>query len=182
MGTLSFLARAFDVPLILTTIGERMFAGPLFPEIRECHSAARVYDRTSQNPWEDKAVREAFIATGKKKIVMAGLWTDICLAFPVISARKAGYEVYFVADALGANSVAAHELAIQRMIQAGAVPLGAAAYTSELVRDWGRADMLDDEFSALMHGGLTRFSNLGLGADYADHMVPSYPSFKGFRK
>jgi len=96
VGTLSFLARAFDVPLILTTIGERMFAGPLFPEIRECHSAARVYDRTSQNPWEDKAVREAIIATGKKKIVMAGLWTNNCLAFPVISARKAGYEVYFV--------------------------------------------------------------------------------------
>ncbi len=76
-----------------------------------------------------------------KKFRVAGLWTDVCLAFPVISAPKAGYEVYFVADASGANSVAAHELAIQRMIQGGAVPLGAAAYTSELVRDWGRADM-----------------------------------------
>ena len=84
MGTLAFLARAFDVPLKLTTIGEKMFAGPVIPEVREFHPKVTSYDRTSQNPWEDKAVREAILATGKKKIVMADLWTDICLAFPVI--------------------------------------------------------------------------------------------------
>lgn len=182
IGTLAFFARAFDIPLVLTTIGEKMFAGPLFPEIREFHPDAKIYDRTSQNAWEDKAVREAIIATGKKKVVMAGLWTDVCLAFPVISALKAGYDVYFVADASGANSPAAHELAVQRMIQAGARPLGTTAYVSELVRDWGRADMVDPEFSAMLHTGIIRFSNMGLGVDYADYMVPAYPAFKGFKK
>jgi nicotinamidase-related amidase len=180
VGTLSYFARAFDIPLILTTIGERMFAGPLFPEIREFHPDAKSYDRTSQNAWEDRAAREAIIATDKKKLVMAGLWTDVCLAFPAISALNAGYDVYFVADASGANSVAAHELAVQRMIQAGAKPLGTTAYISEIVRDWGRADMIDPEFSALIHQGIIRFSNMGLGLDYADYMVPAYPAYKGF--
>lgn len=182
LGAVAYFSKIFEVPTIITTIGEQMFAGPVMPEIREFYPDARIYDRTSQNTWEDDAARKAIIATGKKKLVMAGLWTDVCLAFPVISALKAGYEVYFIADASGTVSVQAHELAVQRMIQAGAIPIGTVSYISELIRDWGRKDNTDREFAALVHHGVIRFNRMGIGVDYADYMVSSYPFFKGFGK
>jgi nicotinamidase-related amidase len=92
------------------------------------------------NSWDDERVRDWIKARGKKKLVMAGLWTEVCLTMPVLSALAAGYEVYIVTDASGGGSPEGHERAVQRMIQAGARPLTVASYVSELQRDWGRLE------------------------------------------
>jgi hypothetical protein len=179
---LSFFTRVYQIPVILSTIGEKLFAGPLFREIRQIYHDVPTYDRWTMNAWEDKATREAIIKTGKKKLVMAGLWTDICLGFTVISALKAGYEVYFIADASGATSKEAHEMAVQRMIQVGAIPLAAITYVAEILRDYSRADNASPEIGSLAHEGMIRYMNFGVGVDYADFMVPSYPPYKGFER
>jgi phosphoribulokinase len=134
------------------------------------------------NLWEDTASREAILSYGKNRIVFAGLWTDVCLAFPVISALAAGFEVYFIADASGSVSKEAHDIAVQRMIQAGAVPLTTIAYISENIRDYGRKDNTDQNVGQLLHEGMIKYMNFGIGVDYADHMVQSYPYYKGFGK
>ena len=95
-------------------------------------------DRTTLNSWEDPEFRAAIEATSRRKLIVAGLWTEICVAFPVLDALKEGYEVYFVADAIGGLSTATHEAAMQRMIQAGAVPISVIGLAGELQRDWGR--------------------------------------------
>ena len=100
-------------------------------------------DRTGLNSWDDERVRDWIKATGKKKLVMAGLWTEVCLTMPVLSALAAGFEVYIVTDASGGGSDEGHERAVQRMIQAGARPLTVVSYVSELQRDWGRLETAD---------------------------------------
>ncbi len=108
---------------------------------KELHAAlnnAPEIDRTTLNSWEDPDFHAAIEATGRRKLIVAGLWTEICVAFPVLDALKEGYEVYVVADAIGGVSTAAHEAAMQRMIQAGAVPISVIGLAGELQRDWGR--------------------------------------------
>ncbi|WP_224994641.1 hydrolase [Cesiribacter sp. SM1] len=180
LALLGYYTRLYDIPVILSTIGERMFSGPIIKELRDFYPDAVIYDRMSLNLWEDKPSRDAVIATGKKKLVFAGLWTDVCLAFPVISALKAGYEVYFITDASGSVSKEAHDMAIQRMIQAGAIPMTSVTYISENIRDYSRQDNATPEVAKLMHEGFIKYISLGIGADYADYMVPSYGFFKGF--
>lgn len=182
LAILGHYANIYDIPVVLSTIGERVFAGPLFNEIRIFYPSAPVYDRTSLNLWEDKASREAILAYGKQRIVFAGLWTDVCLAFPVLSTLAAGHEVYFIADASGSVSKEAHDMAVQRMIQAGAVPLTTIAYISENIRDYGRKDNTDPQVGKLLHEGMIKYMNFGIGVDYADHMVPNYPYYTGFPK
>lgn len=97
-------------------------------------------DRTTMNSWEDPDFREAVEETGRKKRIIAGLWTEICVAFPVLDALRDGFQVYFVADAIGGVSPAAHEAGMQRMIQAGAAPISVIGLAGELQRDWGRPD------------------------------------------
>ncbi|HET6995648.1 MAG TPA: isochorismatase family protein, partial [Chitinophagaceae bacterium] len=121
LASLGYLSKIYEIPVILSSIGEKTFAGPLLSELSQFYPDEPVYDRSSTNFWEDDKAREAVIATGNKKLVFAGLWTDVCLAYPVLSALKAGYEVYFIADASAAMSKESHERAIQRMIQAGAI-------------------------------------------------------------
>ena len=182
LATLGYFSKMYEIPVILSTIGEKYFAGPILKELRQYYNDAPVYDRTSMNLWEDDKAREAVIATGNKKLVFAGLWTDVCLAYPVISALKAGYEVYFISDASAAMSKEGHQTAIQRMIQAGAIPLGTVAYTSEVIRDYGREDNSTPDIGAAIHEWMIKYSGIGSGADYADYMVQSYPTYKGFTK
>jgi len=135
-------AKIFGVPTLFTTaFAERQ---DLIKEIQAVHPDQVPIDRTGLNSWDDQRVRDWVQATGKKKLVMAGLWTEVCLTMPVLSAIAAGYEVYIVTDASGGGSVEGHERAVQRMIQAGARPLSVASYVSELQRDWGRTQTADD--------------------------------------
>jgi len=182
LATLGYFSKMYEIPVILSTIGEKYFAGPILKELRQYYNDAPVYDRTSMNLWEDDKAREAVIATGNKKLVFAGLWTDVCLAYPVISALKASYEVYFITDASAAMTKEGHQTAIQRMIQAGAIPLGTVAYTSEVIRDYGREDNSTPDIGAAIHEWMIKYSGIGSGVDYADYMVQTYPSYKGFGK
>ena len=130
-------AKAFGVPTLFTTVVEER-GGYLIKQLQEIFPDQKPIDRTFINTWEDERVVSWMKATGKKKIVMAALWTEICLAMPVIHALGEGYEVYIVTDASGGVSVEAHEMAIMRMVQAGAVPITWTVFGSELQRDWAR--------------------------------------------
>ena len=131
-------AKIFNVPTLFTTaFAERQ---ALIEEIQAVHPDQVPIDRTGLNSWDDKRVREWIKATGKKKLVMAGLWTEVCLTMPVLSALASGFEVYIVTDASGGGSAEGHERAVQRMIQGGARPLTVVSYVSELQRDWGRQE------------------------------------------
>jgi nicotinamidase-related amidase len=110
------------------------------PELLEALPGVPEIDRTTMNSWEDADFRAAVERTARKKLIIAGLWTEVCVAFPALDALRAGYEVYFVVDAIGGVSRAAHESAIQRMIQAGATPVTVLGLACELQRDWGRPD------------------------------------------
>lgn len=133
-------AKAFGMPVILTTVAAESFTGPLIPEIQRVFPNQEVIDRSSLNAWADERFVNAVKKTGRKKLIIAGTWTELCLALPVLSALEAGYEVYFVADASGGSSLEAHQLGIQRMIQAGAKPLTWIGVISELQYDWARKD------------------------------------------
>ncbi|WP_375773345.1 hydrolase [Archangium gephyra] len=132
-------AKLFNVPTLLTTVVEER-GGYLLKQLQDVFPEQKPINRTFINTWEDTRVVEWVKKTGRKKIVMAALWSEICLAMPVIHALGEGYEVYIVTDASGGVTVEAHEMAIQRMIQAGAVPLTWTVFASELQRDWARTD------------------------------------------
>jgi len=130
-------AKIFGVPTLLTTVVERQ-GGVLIKQLQDIFPRQKPIDRTLINTWEDARVVEWVKKTGRKKIVMAALWTEICLAMPAIQAIGEGYEVYVVTDASGGVSLEAHEAAIQRMVQAGAVPITWMVFPAELQRDWAR--------------------------------------------
>src|ERR1700754_1562444 len=130
-------AKVFNVPTILTTVLEDR-GGKLIKGLQDVFPNQKPIDRSWINTWQDARVVDAMKKTGRKKIVMAALWTEICLAMPAIQALGEGYEVYIVTDASGGVSLEAHEMAIQRMVQAGAVPITWTVFGSELQRDWAR--------------------------------------------
>ncbi|MDB5956996.1 MAG: Isochorismatase family protein [Ramlibacter sp.] len=130
-------AKAFDVPTLFTTVVQEK-GGLLLKQLQDVFPDQKPIDRTFINTWQDERVVAWVRKTERKKIVMAALWTEICLAFPVIQALGEGYEVYFVTDASGGVSLEAHEMAVQRMVQAGGVPLTWTVFAAELQRDWAR--------------------------------------------
>src|SRR3989454_11279395 len=130
-------AKIFGVPTLLTTVVQDR-GGYLIKQLQDVFPEQKPIDRTFINTWEDARVVEWVKKTGRKKIVMAALWTEICLAMPAIHALGDGYEVYIVTDASGGVSLEAHEMAIQRMVQAGAVPVPRTGFASEVPRDWAR--------------------------------------------
>jgi nicotinamidase-related amidase len=132
-------AKAFKVPTILTTVTKDR-GGDLPRELQAVFPDQVPIDRTTLNSWEDPRVVDAVKKTGRKKIVFAALWTEICLAYPAIHAMGDGYDVYVVTDASGGVSVEAHDRAIQRLVQAGAVPVTWAGVMSEWQRDWARTE------------------------------------------
>src|SRR5579872_5785906 len=129
-------AKIFKVPTILTTVAAKTFSGPLIPQLQTVFPDQKPIDRTSMNSWEDKNFVAAVEKTKRKKLVIAALWTEICLAFPAIDAIKAGYDVYAVVDASGATTTEAHQAAIQRMVQVGVIPITWIQFLCELQRDW----------------------------------------------
>ncbi len=130
-------AKAFNVPTLLSTVVEER-GGYLIKPLQDLFPEQKPINRTYINAWEDERVVDWVKKTGKKKIVMAALWTEICLAMPAIQAIGEGYDVYVVTDASGGVSVEAHEMAIHRMIMAGAVPITWMVLSAELQRDWAR--------------------------------------------
>jgi nicotinamidase-related amidase len=133
-------AKVFNVPTVVTTVSAETFSGHMIPQLVAEFPDQQLLDRTSMNPWEDEAVVEAIKATGRRKLVMSGLWTEVCLVLPALSALAQGFEVYVVADASGGMTLAAHDHGIQRMTQAGAYPVTWVQVMLELQRDWARAE------------------------------------------
>jgi nicotinamidase-related amidase len=165
-GLVAHAAAGFKVPTILTTVAEKTFSGPMFTEITEAFPGQKMLDRTSMNTWEDGPVIENVNRIGKKRIVLAGLWTSVCIVGPALSALEQGFEVYVIADACGDVSTEAHDRAIDRMVQAGAQPLTAVQYLLELQRDWARGDTYE-----LTTGVARKFAGAyGIGLDYARAM------------
>jgi nicotinamidase-related amidase len=130
-------AKAFDMPIVLSTVGVGFgFNGPTLPSILSELDGLEPIDRSSMNAFEDEAFREAVEATGRKRLIVGGLHTEICLTFATVQALKDGYEVLYVTDAVGGRSQAAHRTGIHRLAHAGAVPTTALAVVTELFRDW----------------------------------------------
>jgi nicotinamidase-related amidase len=138
-GLVAYAAAGFDVATILTTVAAKSFSGPMFSEVTEPFPKLAMLDRTSMNTWEDAAVIRRVNEIGKQRIVLAGLWTSVCIVGPALSALDQGYEVYVICDACGDISAEAHDRAIERMIQAGAQPITSLQYLLELQRDWARS-------------------------------------------
>lgn len=132
------VATIFELPVVLSTVYVRHGMSGTNPELREALPGVPEIDRTSMNSWEDPEFRAAVERTGRRKLILAGLWTEVCVAFPALDALREGYEVYVVADAIGGVSRVAHDSAMQRMTQAGAVPITVLGLACELQRDWGR--------------------------------------------
>ena len=160
-------AKVFNVPVILTTAAAKTFAGPLVAPLGNLFPEVQPIDRTTMNCWEDPRVVEAVKATGRPKIVLAGLWTEVCIAFAALSAAEQGYAVYVPTDACGGVSVAAHENAVRRMAQHGIVPTTWLTTLLEWQRDWARAETYDDVVRVIEeHTGA-----YGLGLFYVRAMV-----------
>ncbi|MFF4568434.1 hydrolase [Streptomyces sp. NPDC001410] len=160
-------AKVFDVPVVLSTVAAESFSGPLMPQLADVFPDQKIVDRTTMNAWEDAAFVEAVKATGRRRIVMAGLWTEVCVVLPALSALAQGYEVYVVTDACGGVSPQAHEHAVQRMIQAGAVPVTWVQVLLELQRDWARTETYVPVTEVVkQHGGA-----YGLGLMYAQAVI-----------
>jgi nicotinamidase-related amidase len=134
------VATAFGLPVVLSTVYVKHGMSGTNKELLAALPGVPEIDRTSMNSWEDPDFRAAVEQTGRKKLIIAGLWTEVCVAFPTLDALRAGYEVYVVADAIGGVSRVAHESAMQRMIQAGAIPISVLGLACELQRDWGRPE------------------------------------------
>ena len=146
-------AKVFNVPTLLTTVVEER-GGYLLKQLQDVFPDQKPINRTFINTWEDKRVVDWVKATGRKKLVIAALWTEICLAFPAIQAAGEGYEVYAVTDASGGVSVEAHEMAIHRMIQAGVTPITWGVFGAELQRDWARTETVAGLAQAIIdHSG-----------------------------
>src|SRR5712672_4195309 len=150
---LAMTAKAYGIPTILTTVNEDS-GGRIFKGVQDIFPDHKTINRTYINAWEDQRVVEAVKKTGRRKIVFAALWTEMCLAMPAIHAMGEGYDVYVVTDASGGVSVEAHDMAVRRMVQAGAVPITWLALSGEWQRDWARETTLADAARILSeHGG-----------------------------
>lgn len=156
-------AKVFGVPTILTTVAEKTFSGPVFFSLQETLGDQAAIDRTTMNFWEDPQVMAALAKTGRKKLVLAGLWTEVCIALPALDALRAGYDVYVVADACGGSSVEAHRWAMERMVQAGVQPITWLQFMLELQRDWAR----QETYYPVLKVALEHAGNYGIGVQYA---------------
>ncbi len=140
---LAMTAKAYGIPTILTTVTEER-GGQIFKGIQDIFPDQKTINRTYINAWEDQRVVEAVKKTGRRKIVFAALWTEMCLAMPAIQAMGEGYDVYVVTDASAGVSVEAHDMAIRRLVAAGAQPVTWLGMAGELQRDWARTQYLED--------------------------------------
>jgi nicotinamidase-related amidase len=164
-------AKEFGVPVILTAVETESFSGYLWPQLMDVFPGQQPIERTSMNSWDDPGIREAVKATGKKNIILAGLWTEVCITWPTLNMLAAGYNIYIVEDACGATSQLAHDAAMRRCVQAGAVPMTTIATVLEFQRDWANREHYD----ALMEIFREHAGAYGSGIEYAYSMVHKAP-------
>ena len=164
-------AKEFGVPAILTAVETESFSGYIWPQLMDVFAGQQPIERTSMNSWDDSAFRKAVKATGKKNIIIAGLWTEVCVTWPTLNMLNQGFNVYIVEDACGATSPMAHDAAMRRCVQAGAVPMTTIATLLEFQRDWADREHYDNLLKIFReHGGA-----YGDGIDYAYTMVHKAP-------
>ncbi|ANB76546.1 hydrolase [Paraburkholderia phytofirmans OLGA172] len=166
--------KLFKVPTILSTIAAKSFSGEMVQEVQAVFPEQTPIDRTFMNSWEDLNFRAAIEKTGRKKIVVAGLWTEVCVAFPTIQMRAAGYEIYVATDACGDITEEAHERAVQRMVQVGAVPMTSLQFMCELQRDWARTETYEGCMDIFK-----QHSPYGIGVRYAKQILGEHASEGG---
>ncbi|MEL7279153.1 MAG: hydrolase [Pseudomonadota bacterium] len=169
-------AKVFDIPTIITTVETDAFSGHTYPEILDVFPDAPLLERSSMNSWDDQKVRDALAenaAKGRKKVVVAGLWTEVCnTTFALSCLNDTDYEIYMVADASGGTSLEAHTYAMDRMTQAGVIPMTWQQVLLEWQRDWAKRDTYDAVMDIVReHSGA-----YGMGVDYAYTMVHKAPS------
>jgi nicotinamidase-related amidase len=165
-------AKLFKVPTTITTVETEAFSGYTYPELLDVFPDAVLLDRSSMNSWDDKKVRDALKANARNKVVVSGMWTEVCNnTFALSAMLEGGYEIYMVADASGGTSKEAHEYAMLRMIQAGVVPMTWLQVLLEWQRDWANKDTYDGVSAIVQeHSGA-----YGMGVDYAYTMVHKQP-------
>ena len=169
---LSKAARVFDVPVVLSTVETKSFSGNMWPQIQAIFPNQVPIERSSMNSWDDQHFVAAIEKAGRKKIVLAGLWTETCVALPTVQAIHDSYDVYVVEDCCGDVSQLAHENAMKRVIQAGAKPVTALSVMLEWQRDWAARDTYD----AVMDIVKTHYGAYGMGVEYAYTMVHGAPA------
>jgi nicotinamidase-related amidase len=138
------LGKTYGLPIVLSTVNVANGQGPTLPELKAVLADNEEIDRTTINSWEDVEFRQAVEATGRKKLIMAALWTEVCLTFPTLDALHEGFEVYPVVDAVGWTSSEAHRAGLERIVQAGAQPISWVSMACELQRDWARVETVPD--------------------------------------
>ncbi len=159
-------AKVFNVPTVFATITASRFGGPFFPQVQAARPDVKPHDRTAINAWDDASIVDEIRKSGRKKIIIGGLWTDSCVMLPALSALGEGYDVYVLADVSGDVNKMSHEMAIQRLVQAGATPVTWLAVLLEWQRDWGNSATAGAVVQiAKDHGGAW-----GMGAFYAGAM------------
>jgi nicotinamidase-related amidase len=165
-------AKAFKIPTTITTVETEGFSGPTYPELLAVFPENKILERSSMNSWDDQNVRDALAASGRKKVVVSGLWLEVCnMMFSLDAMREGKYEIYMVADASGATSADAHRYAMDRLVQAGVVPMTWQQVLLEWQRDWARKDT----YNATMDIVREHSGAYGMGVDYAYTMVHKAP-------
>jgi nicotinamidase-related amidase len=165
-------AKVFKVPTTITTVETEGFSGHTYPELLAVYPDNKLIERTSMNSWDDQNVRDALAAYNRKKVVVAGLWTEVCnCMFAIDGIREGGYDIYMVSDASGGTSIDAHKYAMDRMVQAGVVPVVWQQVLLEWQRDWARKDTYD----AVMNVVREHSGAYGMGVDYAYTLVHKAP-------
>src|SRR6202008_4255046 len=164
--------RVFDVPVVLTTVETKSFSGNMWPQLRAVFPGQEPIERSSMNSWDDKNFVAAIEKSGRKKILIAGLWTEVCVAFPTVQAIHDGYEIYVAEDYCGDISQLAHDNAMKRVIQAGAKPVTSLSVMLEFQRDWAQKDTYD----AVMDIVKTHYGAYGIGVEYVYTLVPQAPA------
>ncbi len=161
-------AKIFNIPTTITTVESESFSGYTYPELLDVFPGQQTLERTSMNSWDDQKVRDALAKNDRKKVIVAGLWTEVCnTTFALCAMLEGNYEIYMVADASGGTSKEAHDYAMQRMVQAGAVPVTWQQVLLEWQRDWAHRDTYDAVMKLVKeHSGA-----YGMGVDYAYTMV-----------
>jgi nicotinamidase-related amidase len=165
-------AKVFGVPVVLTTVETKAFSGNMWPQIYSVYPDQPVIERSSMNSWDDAGFVAAIEKTGRKKVVMSGLWTETCVALPTVQMIHDGYDVHVVEDCCGDVSLLSHDNAMKRVIQAGAKPLTALSTMLEWQRDWAHRGTYD----AVMDIVKTHCGAYGIGVEYAYTMVHGAPA------